>query len=273
MTVDLDSYMRRIGYDGPREPTLAVLRRLHLLHPTVIPFENFDARFGVTAQLDIESVQTKLVSQRRGGWCFEHNGLFHAVLEALGFDAHPLIARVRWRQPETAPETPKSHRLMSVIIDGETWIADVGFGGLVLTAPLRLVADVEQPTPHEIFRLVRHGAGLEQQARLGDEWAATYRFNLEPAHDVDYEVGNWFCATHPQSLFVGALMVARATPEGRLTLADNDLAVRGLDGVSTRRRLRSGAEMTQVLSDLFGIDAPPYADLDALVDAAPQAKA
>lgn len=271
MEFDLDAYLRRIGYAGPRAPTLAVLRDLHVLHPAAIPFENLDARFGLAPSLELGALQAKLVQQRRGGWCFEHNALFQAALEAMGFEVESLIARVRWRQPEEAPTTSRTHRLCRVTLDGEDWIADVGFGGLVLTSPLRVADDVVQATPHEPFRLVRHGSGLEQQALLGDVWAPTYRFDLQPAPLVDYELGNWYCATHPQSPFLGMLMIARATADGRLTLADNDYARRGLDGRSQRRLLTSGSELAAVLRDDFGIEPPPHADLDriAALHAAP----
>jgi N-hydroxyarylamine O-acetyltransferase len=267
MSLDIDAYLARIGYHGPRAPTLEGLRALQRLHPAAIPFENLDARFGVTPKLDIASVQAKLVGQRRGGYCFEQNALYQAALDTLGFQTRALIGRVRWRQPDAA-ETGRTHRLVLVTIDGEDWITDVGFGGLVLTAPLRLEADVAQETPHETFRLVRRGSGFEQQALLGDVWSPTYRFDLEPAPTIDFEIGNWFCATNPQSHFTFNLNVSRAAPEGRLTLLNTDFGRRDLGGEVQRRQLETADELADVLRSEFLLEPPPYADLDAVVRAA-----
>ena len=141
-SVDLDAYFARIAYDGPREPTLAVLRALHQKHPDAIPFENLDVLLGKPISLDPAAVDAKLIGAGRGGYCYEQNSLFKRVLTALGFEVTGLIARVQWMVPADAPARPRSHMVLGVKLPGdegnETWLADVGFGGCVLTGPLRL---------------------------------------------------------------------------------------------------------------------------------------
>jgi hypothetical protein len=127
VTIDLDAYFTRIGYAGVRRPIMETLRALHLAHATHIPFENLDVLLGRRILLDLESLQTKLVRGRRGGYCFEQNALFAAVLERLGFTVTRLAARVRMGVTRVLPRT---HVALAVDVDGGSWLADVGFGEL-----------------------------------------------------------------------------------------------------------------------------------------------
>ena len=154
MSIDLDAYFRRVGYDGPRTATLETLRALHLLQPQAIAFENLDPLLKRPVRLDPASLQAKLVDGGRGGYCFEHNLLFAHVLRALGFKVQEATARVRWGVPPGV-HTPRVHALLVVEADGGSYLADVGFGGNVLTGPLLLKSREEQATPHEPFRLVQ----------------------------------------------------------------------------------------------------------------------
>jgi N-hydroxyarylamine O-acetyltransferase len=140
-TIDLDAYFQRIGYAGVRTPTLETLRELHLLHAQVIPFENLTPLLKQPVNLDAESLQRKLVHERRGGYCYELNGLFALALDALGFRVTRLGARVVYLG-DVNSFPPRTHMLLRVDVGDESWIADVGFGGMVLTAPLRLAVDV-----------------------------------------------------------------------------------------------------------------------------------
>ena len=166
MSIDLDGYFERIGYQGPREPTLDVLNAISLAHTSTIPFENLDVLLERPIALDPASLFDKLVRQRRGGYCFEQNGLLLLVLEALGFKAVPISARVRWQQPRSV--TPaRTHLFVRVEIDGESWLADVGIGGLSLTSAIRLNTAEPQATPHDTRRIVREGGLLYHQVRFG----------------------------------------------------------------------------------------------------------
>lgn len=269
--VDLDAYFERIGYSGPRTATLDVLRALHRLHPAAIPFENLSPFSAAGVQLDLASLQSKLVRDRRGGYCFEQNGLFLEVLRALGFDASGLAARVLWGlgnvgDPERSERavTARSHMLLRVELPEGTYVADVGFGVIVLTTPLRLEEDVVQETPHEPFRLVRAPNGdLHMQALIRDQWEVLYGFDLRPAYPVDYEVGNWWVSTYPTSHFRTNLMVARVLPARRCTLRNRTFNIHQLGGRTESREIQTPAELVQILESEFEINVPRTPEMSA----------
>jgi N-hydroxyarylamine O-acetyltransferase len=253
--VDLDRYFARVGFSGSASPSVETLRRLHALHTAAIPFENLAAFLGEPISLDPAALQAKLLTPGRGGWCFEHNMLFSLVLEALGLRVTRLAARVRWNVP---PEvvTARSHMLMRVEVEGGEYIADVGFGGLTLTAPLRLEPDVEQATPHEPHRLARAGNGYRLEACIAGEWQVLYLFDLQEQLPVDYEVSNWYLAHHPRSQFVNGIIAARAAPEGRHALRNTRYSVYRSGGETERRHLSTVDEFRRVLEAAFHIRVP-----------------
>jgi N-hydroxyarylamine O-acetyltransferase len=250
----LTAYFERIGYSGPQQATSETLHALHRLHPQVIPFENLDALRGRTPRLDLGSVFAKLVSGRRGGYCYEHNLLFRAVLDTLGFGTTGLAARVMWNSPAALP--PRTHMILLVETPNETWLADVGFGSMTLTAPLLFDTGREQATPHEPFRLdlIERGDFL-LQVKLGDAWRPIYRFDLEPQFPADYDMANHYVSTYPDSLFVNHLVVARVMPGERRTLLDTTLTRRGNTEPTreSKRDLASTEELRGVLQDAFGL--------------------
>jgi N-hydroxyarylamine O-acetyltransferase len=195
--------------------------------------------------------------QRRGGYCFEQNGLLLAVLEALGFQAAPISARVRWQRPRDFTP-PRTHVFLRVELDGASWLTDVGLGNMSLTAALRLEADTEQATPHEPRRLIREGARWFHQARLGDVWHDVCEFTLEEMPVIDRVLGNWYTSTHPQSHFKSRLWVARAGDDGeRRSLLNREFTLRSRQGEATSRTIGSPAELLGVLAAEFGIVLPP----------------
>ena len=200
--------------------------------------------------------------QRRGGYCFEQNGLFLEVLATLGFDVAPLSARVRLRHPrEVTP--PRTHLFIRVELDGASWLTDVGVGALSLTCAIRLVPDLEQATPHEPRRLVREGALYFHQARLGDAWVDVCELTLEHMPMIDREVANWFTSTHPQSSFRGRLTVARAAPDGaRMTIANRELTMRDRAGHARTQPIDSRAQLLAILDRHFGIQLAADTPLD-----------
>ena len=251
--LDLDRYFARIGYSGAARPDLATLRALAELHPAAIPFEAVDVLLGRPVDLSLHAVQAKLIAGGRGGYCFEQNGLLKRVLGALGFHVEGLIGRVLWMRPQDAPPMPLTHMALRVTIDGERWLADVGFGSCVAGAPLRFDAVAsEQPTRHETFRLVPRGDWTVLEAQLPDGWSPLYMLSPEPALDIDYVAANWYTATHPGSPFRRELRVARTAPEHRMTLMNNRLTVRRPGGEMERRFL-SENELADALVSTFGL--------------------
>jgi N-hydroxyarylamine O-acetyltransferase len=253
--IDLDAYLARIGHHGQVAPNLATLRELHALHPRAIPFENLSPFTGEAPGLDPQSLEAKLVRGGRGGWCFEQNLLFSHVLSAIGFPFGRLAARVRWNvAPDVA--TPRSHCLLLVDTLEGKYLADVGFGGLVLTAPLALQAGIVQDTWHEPHRLQENGDGYRLQAQVGGQWQALYDFDLVEAQVPDYEVSNWYLASHPQSHFVTTLVAARAEPDRRHALRGIRYSIHHADGKLERRFASSAAELLEWLEGPFGIRVP-----------------
>ena len=254
---DLDAYFARIGYEGPRTPSLETLRAIQLLHPQAIAFENLNPLMGIPVRLDIASLQRKLIRSRRGGYCFEHNGVLLQVLRTLGFSVTCLAARVVWNQPN-ADVPPRSHMLLKVELEDGTYLADVGFG-MSPTGPLRLAPDIEQRTPHETFRLVRTDPIFTLQCKLKEEWTSFYCFDLQEQAPIDYQVANYYVSTWPTSHFVQSLIAARATPDARYGLRNNRLSIHRLSGESEQRILGSTREVSAALNDLFGVTVPDEA--------------
>ncbi len=263
--LDLDSYLRRIDYSGPLEPTLATLRVLQLHHVQTIPFENLDTLLGLPVRLDLESLQRKLVQARRGGYCFEHNVLFKSVLDALGLRSTALAARVVWERPAGELKA-RTHMVLLVEIGTGLYLADVGFGGLTPTAPLTLHAEVEQATPHETFRVLREGAEFAVEARVRDQWKRLYRFDLQEQQPVDIELLNHYVVSHAESPMIGRLVAARAAPDRRFGLANGVLREYRPDGTSDQRRMGSVAELREVLRTTFGIEAPTGSPSDIALE-------
>jgi N-hydroxyarylamine O-acetyltransferase len=259
--IDIDAYFRRIGYEGDRTPSLETLRALHVRHPEAIPFENLDPLLKRPVLLDAASLERKLVREGRGGYCYEHNLLFGEVLKALGFSVTGLAARVVWNAPEGAI-APRTHMLLLVDVEGAPYVADVGFGGQVLTGPLRLEPDVEQATPHEPFRLVGDGGPFVMQSKICNAWAPLYRFDLQEQFPPDYEVANWYVSTHPASIFINSLLAARTTSDRRYTLLNNHMAVHHLHGGTEKRTLADVAAIREALQNEFRLTLPDAPGLD-----------
>jgi len=211
--IDLQSYLRRVGYTADLRPDLDTLRGLHVAHMSAIPFENVDVRLRRPIRLDLESLQDKLVQRRRGGYCFEHNSLFSAVLREIGFQVDTLEGRVR---PRGSTKTlPRTHMTLRVEIAGRSWVADVGFGGDGPIEPVPLDGETSVQWDGR-YSVGEEDAGVRVLRReLGSEWHDMYAFTLVPALPVDFEVASHYTSTHPTSSFLNTLTVQRSEPAGR----------------------------------------------------------
>jgi N-hydroxyarylamine O-acetyltransferase len=263
--LDVDAYFDRIGYRGPRAASLDTLSAIHLHHTRTIPFENLNPFLRWPVRLDVASLHHKLVHDKRGGYCFEHNLLLSHVLRKLGFQLKGLAARVMWNVPE-GTVMPRSHMLLLIELDGRRYVADVGFGGLTLTAPLRLEAGVEQSTPHEPFRLTESGDGFVMQAKVAHAWRSLYRFDLVEQFQADYEVTNWYLSNHPASQFVTGLIAARVDRACRYGLRGSELTVHHMDGATERRTLTSCDVLRVALEDTFRLTLPEGPELQAALE-------
>jgi N-hydroxyarylamine O-acetyltransferase len=262
MSVDpnIDAYFERIGFAGSIAPSLQTLEALHVLHPAAIPFENLDPLMGVPIRLDLKNLEQKLLFEKRGGYCFEQNLLFKAVLEDLGFEVGAFAARVHWGHPVDEIR-PLSHMVLGVEVNGSDYLADVGFGILSLTAPLRLKADVEQQTPLETFRLVDANPGWLLQVRLGEEWRSVYSFDETEQTFEDLVALNDF--TQSDTNFRDNIIASRAEKGRRLGLRNTRLRIHTPGGETEERTLNGIAEVKDALVNHFGIALPAGEKLDA----------
>jgi N-hydroxyarylamine O-acetyltransferase len=258
-------YLRRLGFDVPPAPTLETLRQLQLRHTGVFPFENLTTLSGEPVLIDLPSIERKVLHDGRGGYCYELNNLFLALLQELGFDARAISGRVVMGQPEGA-WTARTHRLSLVIIDGVRYITDVGFGGMVPTAPLLLDSRGEQLTPHEPYRIDLHVDGFTLRANVAGEWRAMYIFDLQRQEDIDFAVGNWYVSTHPESSFVKQLMVARTGEGWRRTLNNGSFAIHRIGHDSERLQIADVHSVIELLHREFGIQAPEHGQLNGMLD-------
>lgn len=252
--MDVEAYLRRIGYDGPRHPSAASLRDLHRQHLFTVPFENLDIPLRNPISLDLAQLYEKIVVRRRGGFCYELNGLFCELLKTMGYHVQMLSARVRRDDGGFGPEF--DHMLLKVELE-EPWLVDVGFGESFIDP------------------IVFHDGGSDQAnghrycvALFGDEWqllredekglVPLYRFRNVP-HDLgDYAGMCRFHQTSPQSGFTQRWICSRATPEGRITLTNRRLIVtRG--GTREETVLATESEVLRCLSIQFGIELPESA--------------
>ena len=253
----LPRYFARIGYSGAVAPTWEVLAALQAAHIAAIPFEAIDALTGAGVDIGADAIDAKLIGQRRGGYCFEQNGLFLRVLQAIGFAAEGLIGRVRWMLPDDAPPTPRTHMVVRVTIEGRSWLVDAGFGAAVPPQPLAMDREEAQPTRHESYRVVRQGGEWQVAALIEDQWRTLYRIENVVPPAIDYEIGNWYTSAHPDSHFRHQLIAARTTAEARYGLRDNRLTTRLADGRLDRRYLGAD-EIERVLGEIFLLPARPH---------------
>jgi N-hydroxyarylamine O-acetyltransferase len=251
-SLNLDEYLARVEYQGPLTPTIALLRDLHLAHATHIPFENIDVLLGKPIALDLPSLTAKLVTNRRGGYCFEQNTLFAAVLEQIGFTVTCLGARVRLGSTRVAPRT---HMLLRVEAEDTPFLADVGFGGggFLDAIPLAVNAHIEQfGWSH---RLEREGELWVLKTKIEGVWIDQYSFTLEPQYPSDYEVANYYTSTHPTSIFRQILVAQAQSTRSRISLHNSTLIEATSSGSQISRKLGEH-EILSVLADRFGLHLP-----------------
>lgn len=262
-TIDLDAYFERIGYAGTRNNSLDSFRAIHLAHVSAIPFENLNPLCGLPVNIDLDSIQQKLIHGNRGGYCFEHNHLFLAVLRELRFQVRTLAARVMWNVPPGVV-TARGHMLLMVVVNGSHYIADTGFGGLTLPVPILLKDDIVQVTTHEQFRLIENAGEYFLQANIHQEWKMLYRFTLQEHYLPDYEVANYYLSTHPASHFTTSLIAARVDGNQRLTLRNNEFAIHQ-NGETQRRRIETTEELLSLLESRFLIRPPANANIQTIL--------
>jgi arylamine N-acetyltransferase len=260
-TVDVAAYFDRIGYRGPADPTVETVHALVAAHNRSIPFENLDPLMGIpVVDLSAAALTDKLVHRRRGGYCYEHNGLMGYVLDELGFGVERLAGRVVWLNPD-GPLPAQTHHVLSVTVPGVDGplLVDVGFGGQTLTSPIWLEAGPVQETRHEPYRIRERGTGYQLEAEVRGEWQPLYMFDTRPQPRIDLEVGSWYVSTHPDSFFVTGVTAALVTDDARWNLRGRNLTIHRA-GETEKIRFDTAAEVLDALTDRFGIDVDDLGD-------------
>ena len=248
--LDIDAYLRRIGYEGSREPSAETLRDLQVAHLRTVPFENLSIHSAEPILLRDDALFEKVITRRRGGFCYELNGLFAALLRALGFDVEMLAAGVAGASGTFGPEF--DHMTLLVKLD-ERWIADVGFGDSFLE-PLRLDEPKEQLQGARAYKFVAEGDHrILWQRNYDGVWSKQYRFSLQPHVYAHYAETCRFHQTSPDSHFTKGRVCTRATADGRVTLSELRLITTNNKGERQERTLASENEYAAALREHFGI--------------------
>jgi N-hydroxyarylamine O-acetyltransferase len=249
--VDLAAYFERIGYEGPTEPTAGTLAELQRSHLAYIPFESLDPFLHRDVSIAPEDVDAKLIAGRRGGMCFEHSALFRRVLLTLGYEVTSLTGRGMW-----GTVRPRAHHAMRVRAEGEDWLVEVGNGASTPTAPLQWRYDVEQQTPHGLFRLLREGAETVLQEKKLEGWVSSYCLSHDPQLPMDFEPGNWWTTAHPTSFYRAYLTCTLAPADVRVLLFNNRLTVRR-PGAPDEKHILDADGLGRCLGDVFGMPVDP----------------
>lgn len=259
--MNIDAYLRRIEYDGPRVASPETLRGLHRQHLFAVPFENLDIPLGTPIRLDVGLIYDKIVTRRRGGFCYELNGLFGELLTAMGFCVQMLSARVRREDGGFGPEF--DHMLLKVELE-EPWLVDVGFGDSFVDPIVFRAGGADQVNGH---RYVVSAVGEEWQLLREDEKG---QVPLYAFRDVPYKLGDYqeMCKFHqvsPESHFTKSWICSRATQEGRITLANMRLIV-ARDGSREEMQLSTPGDLRRCLREFLGIEFEGGVELSRLVE-------
>jgi N-hydroxyarylamine O-acetyltransferase len=258
----LHDYLRRIGLDAGLRPTAETLRRVHVAHREAFLFENISIQTGGAISVTLDALERKFIDEGRGGYCFEHNTLFGAVLRELGFDPVTLLGRVRRGPPERWART---HMVLKIPADGQVWLADVGFGGLGLLEPIPL-RDGTVAEQAGLAYTLRRESGLwilsmceRAQLQPGQQdhdpsRVDLYEFSEDPQTAGDVEVANHFTSTHPDSVFRRTLTIQRTARDGRLILR-GEMLTRYEDGRAIEQPVARD-RVRDVAHELFGVELP-----------------
>jgi N-hydroxyarylamine O-acetyltransferase len=248
---DLDSYYERISYKGSTEANEDTLRDIHIAHTLNVPFENLDVFYKRPVLLDEASLYKKIVKERRGGYCFEMNGIFSFVLQEMGFKVTNLLARVT---VDGTHYTTKTHQAILVETGGNKWLADVGFGNDGIIAPLLLEEHIEQKQFAHTYRLIANSTlGYVLQKNSEDGYFPLYAFTLDACSPEDFLMSNHFTATFPGSFFLTMRMCTMPKKDGRITLTDSHFKVVKENDVLTSP-ITSDHEFNTLLKEHFDLD-------------------
>ncbi len=249
----LKGYLERIAISEGVSGDLETLKKLTQAHPKHITFENIDSFTGIVPAIDTADIFQKMVTEKRGGYCYEQNSLFKEVLQTLGFNMKMHLARVLWSSKDGS-ETARTHMLLTTDIEGKKYLVDVGFGSMTLTAPI--VFNSEQETPNGRFRLISLDDNFYRLDVFKNEWLPIYKFTLEEVQVSDLDMANWYVATGPSSMFNKFLMITRVDEHARYALFNKEFNIRDSKGGKESSEITNEEELQSVLINYFKLDLP-----------------
>jgi len=255
----LNDYLGRVRVSEPLTADVESLRRLHVAHREAFLFENISIQTGGGISVALGDIERKFLDEGRGGYCFEHNTLFSTALREIGFAVTTLLGRVRRGPPERWCRT---HMVLRVTIDGEPWLADVGFGGIGLLEPIPMRDGATAEQVGLIYTLRREAhvwslasKGSDPTARgAGSDPGDMYEFSEDPQTPGDVEVANHYTSTHPDSMFRRTLTIQRTTREER-TILRHSTFTRYVDGRIEERPI-DNADARAIAREVFGVTLP-----------------
>lgn len=257
--MDVNVYLDRIQYQGSLEPTIETLHQLHYSHLLTVPFENLSIHLNQPIHLNLEELYTKVIHQRRGGFCYELNSLFSWLLQQLGFNVTLISAQVARDDGQFGREFG---HLTLLVKDSSSWLVDVGFGDSFLY-PLKLESLTEKIQNGEAYQLLQQeSTWIFYQKKLGD-YKPQYCFTLTPRKLTDFQTTCDYNQTSPHSIFTQRIICTKATVTGRVTLSDNRLIVTE-NGQRQESILETETEYQRILEDYFGIFIDNYNDLNLI---------
>lgn len=252
-TFNLSAYCERIGFNGELRPDFATVQALMQHQLRSVPFENLDVLAGKPISLDPDDIVAKVIERKRGGYCYELNGLFAMALTTLGVEWQFVAAR-----PMFYPvKRPRTHAALVVKLEGGEWLCDLGFGSYGIRAPLSL-AELEVPVMQDFdtFMLSREGSEFILKAQVDGNWQNQYGFNLCPVEWVDFAPANWLNSTHPDAVFTQKPLIVRFTGDGRNILFGDSF--KQVAGKTVTQRTVTPGEQAMLLAEYFGL--PPADD-------------
>lgn len=251
----LPEYLARIRFKGTPTPDIGTVTSLMRQQLFTVPFENLDVQAGKIVSLVPEDIVGKIVHRKRGGYCYEVNGLFAMALEAIGVPyrfaaARPMIYPAR---------RPRTHMVLVVELEGDRWLVDLGFGSYGIRAPMRLSAlDVDIRQDDDVYQLVPIDNGfLLLQAQVDGAWANQYAFDLSHQEWIDFAPANHLNSTHPDSIFVQKTIAVVMTEGGRKILAGDSFKI--VEHGRAEKRTIAWEEAAGILAHEFGLTMPPRA--------------
>jgi N-hydroxyarylamine O-acetyltransferase len=260
-SMNLDAYFRRIEWGEPIRPSLATMTSLLAAHMAKIPWENLDVLLGRRIRLDVEGLEAKLVTGRRGGYCYEHASLLFMVLESIGFT--PLRHSARVTMIDSRTVAPRSHMFLTVTVPEGTFVLDPGFGGLAPTVPVPLIDAAPVRSGSDAVSMVRDGGLWILRVVSGGKSVDAWTTTLELDNASDFVVANHYTSTYESSAFVNRLMLRAAGPQrqGRITVMNRDVTITSEDGTSETHALPDRPALRALVREHFGFDLPEIESL------------